>query len=167
MTSVIAKPKQQLNGHFDKDEVKRLAAGRWPEILTTVGGVDPQLLDGRNRPCPKCGGRDRFRCIDRDAGALYCNQCFNEKNGDGLAGIGWLCGVGFPEALLLVADHLGVPGTNGQVLPGDIIERVAQVKNMPSRRSESLVSSRHNVARRRLHASMSTTKRARCIPTST
>jgi len=86
------------NGRIDKDELKRLATGRWPEILSRVGRVNAQLLDGKNHPCPKCGGKDRFRLLNREAGALFCNQCFNRKNGDGLAAIGWLRGVEFTDA---------------------------------------------------------------------
>ena len=88
-------------------ELKRLAAGRWPEVLTSAG-IDADLLDGKPHPCPKCGGSDRFRMIDTAAGALLCNQCLSEKNGDGLAAIQWWTGCSFPEALKMVAEHLGV-----------------------------------------------------------
>ena len=98
--------------HVDAKEVKRLAAGKWPEILSQVGGVARELLDGRHHVCPRCGGEDRFRMIDTDAGALLCNQCFNEKNGDGIAAIMWLRDCDFPTALSLVAGHLGI-GTSG------------------------------------------------------
>ena len=61
----------------DVAELKHEAAGRWPEILAALGGVPRDILDGQHHPCPKCGGTDRFRLVDRDAGALYCNQCFS------------------------------------------------------------------------------------------
>ena len=100
---------------FDIQSVKAAAAGRWAEILSRLGNVAPELLDGRNHPCPKCGGKDRFRLIDEDAGALLCNQCFSEKNGDGFAALGWLTGCSFPEAVKMVSDHVGAnPGGNGR-----------------------------------------------------
>lgn len=90
------------------DDIKRAAAGRWSDTIATVGGIDPQLLDGRHHPCPKCGGVDRFRLLDEADGAVYCNQCFSERNGDGIAAIQWLLECEFQEALQLIADHLSV-----------------------------------------------------------
>lgn len=57
---------------------KERARGRWREILPALGIADA-FLTGRNCPCPICGGRDRFRFIDRrghDADGMWiCNQC--------------------------------------------------------------------------------------------
>lgn len=92
---------------LDVSSLKSAAAGRWPEILSQVGGIDAALLDGRKHPCPKCGGGDRFRFIDAEDGALFCNQCFNKGNGDGLAAIQWLRGCDFLTAKNFVADYLG------------------------------------------------------------
>ena len=122
---------------FDPATVK--AGADWTEILPTVGGIDRTLLDGRHHPCPKqcapdAGGTNRFRLIDAEAGALFCNGCFSEKNGDGLAAIQWLRGCKFPEALRLVAEHRGMaPSSSNGSRPADvdIVERVAQIKKMP------------------------------------
>lgn len=89
------------------DEIKRLAAGREVEILERVAGIPPAILDGKHHPCPKCGGKDRCRLIDDNAGAMHCNQCFNKGNGDFLAAIQWMLGVSLPEAIELVADYIG------------------------------------------------------------
>ena len=49
--------------------------GRWREILPSLG-VHPKVLNGKNQPCPACGGTDRFRFTDRHKdGDYYCNQC--------------------------------------------------------------------------------------------
>lgn len=88
--------------------VKDAARGRWPELLATLGGISPELLDGKHHPCPLCGGTDRFRLIDRDAGALYCNACFNRENGDGLAALCWLTHCGLSTVVHRLADHLNV-----------------------------------------------------------
>ena len=36
------------------------ATGRWREILPAFG-MPSSVLNGRNQPCPLCGGTDRFR----------------------------------------------------------------------------------------------------------
>lgn len=89
-------------------ELKRAAAGRWLEILTTLGGIDAELLDGQHHACPKCGGMDRFRAMDLAAGAPFCNQCFAKGNGDGLAALGWLQGWDFRTTLQNLAGYLGI-----------------------------------------------------------
>lgn len=51
------------------------ARGRWRGILMHLG-VPGDLLDGRQRPCPVCGGKDRFRFDDRQGrGTSFCNTC--------------------------------------------------------------------------------------------
>ena len=115
---------------IDTHTIKQNAANRWPEILSRLGGVDPELLDGKHHPCPKCGGADRFRMIDADVGALFCNACFNKSNGDGLAAIMWLTGDTFPAATDRVAEYLGISRNgNGQPVQIDPVEAVARLKN--------------------------------------
>lgn len=96
----------------DATTIKTAAAGRWQEILAAVG-MPPEVLTGKNCPCPKCGGTDRFRFINPDAGACFCNQCFDTKNGDGLAAVQWWTGESFPAAVHAVAEFLGLNGANG------------------------------------------------------
>ena len=55
---------------IDVEALKGQAAGRWRELLSTLGGVPADVLDGKNHPCPRCGGTDRFRMIDVAAGSL-------------------------------------------------------------------------------------------------
>lgn len=93
---------------LDTEQVRQAASGRWLDILERVAGIPPDALDGQHHPCPKCGGDDRFRLIDAEAGAVLCNQCFSTKNGDGFAAVAWSLGVKFPEAVKRVAEHLGV-----------------------------------------------------------
>jgi hypothetical protein len=100
---------------FDVTELKNRAAGQWPQILADVGGIPAELLDGRHHSCPWCPdhGQDRFRLIDAQAGAVYCNQCFADNNGDGFAAIQKATGCDFFTALRMVADFLGNHHTNG------------------------------------------------------
>ena len=55
---------------------KERARGRWRQILPALG-IDARFLTGRNCPCPICGGKDRFRFIDRQDvdGMWLCSQC--------------------------------------------------------------------------------------------
>lgn len=94
-----------------KDSVKDAARGRWVDILCALGGLSSSILDGKHHPCPKCGGTDRFRMIDTEAGALLCNQCFDKANGDGIAALSWLQGWDFKECLHRLAEHLGIKST--------------------------------------------------------
>ena len=95
--------------NYDKDEVRALARGRWKYIFTQLTNLALEFLDGRHHPCPNCGGKDRARVLDIDTGALFCNQCFYENNGDGFAALVWLLGCSFSEAVNLVGSLL-----NGQ-----------------------------------------------------
>lgn len=93
---------------LDIATIKYAATGRWRELISRICGLDVQYLDGFHHPCPRCGGVDRFRMIDADQGAVYCNQCFNRDNGDGIATVMWLTGLSFTEAAGRIADELGM-----------------------------------------------------------
>ncbi len=90
--------------------VKDAATGRWIEILCDVAGIPREILDGNHFFCPKCAdrGHDRFRLIDKDVGAVFCNQCFANKNGDGISAVGWMLGVDNYKAAILIAEYLGL-----------------------------------------------------------
>jgi len=106
----------------DVELVRSAAATRWQEIIASLGHVDDDILDGKHHPCPKCGGTDRFRMIDSQAGALMCNKCFATKNGDGFAALQWLNGWDFAEALGQVADYLGVKPAKTKIDPAEKLE---------------------------------------------
>ncbi len=94
-------------------ELKSLARGRWLEIFKTIAGIDlDPSCQKRHGPCPKCGGIDRFRATDLDAGSLYCNQCFSTKNGDGIAALGWLTGKDFKTTVATLCEYLGAKPTH-------------------------------------------------------
>lgn len=118
------------------DQVKAEAAGRWPDILSQVAGIPEGYLDGKNHPCPLCGGEDRFRLIDPEAGAVLCNQCFSTKNGDGIASVAWHLGLERQsDAAKLIAEHLGMNvGNNGNIRcnssPIDIVLEVCKRKRI-------------------------------------
>ncbi len=102
------------------DDVKRLAAGRWIGIHRAVCGLtDHQLNPKTHGPCPRCGGADRFRAFDdvAETGGLFCNQCFAERNGDGLAAVQWIRNCTFSDAVRLVADEIGANGHHAPAKP--------------------------------------------------
>jgi phage/plasmid primase-like uncharacterized protein len=99
-------------------ELKRMAHGRWREILGAAG-IPADALDGRRgRPCPKCGGRDRFAPMRdlAERGAVLCRHCHharsNPRAGDGLATLRWWLGCGTAEAARWLASYLGVADGN-------------------------------------------------------
>jgi phage/plasmid primase-like uncharacterized protein len=91
-----------------------MARGRWPEILTDAGMPAEVLADRRGRPCPRCGGRDRFSVLpDFSArGSMMCRHCFHKgtdpRPGDGLASLRWWLGVTAAGAARWLAAWLGV-----------------------------------------------------------
>jgi len=87
---------------FDAEVVREVARGRWRDTIYPALGVE--VGHGKHGPCPHCGGKDRFRCDDRDgSGSHFCNQC---GSGDGFALVMKMRGSDFPEALRLVAGVL-------------------------------------------------------------
>lgn len=95
-------------GSYDLDFIRSAVRGRAAEILARVGGLPPEILDGRHHPCPKCGGTDRFRLIDEDAGAIFCNQCASTGIGDIFGSLEWATGRKFADVLRSLADYLGI-----------------------------------------------------------
>jgi KaiC/GvpD/RAD55 family RecA-like ATPase len=112
---------------LDIDAIKAACRGRWLDVLSRLCGVLPDLLDGKNHPCPKCGGTDRFRMIDADDGALFCNQCFKTGNGDGIAAVMWLTGANFPQAAEMIGSHVGVTAKAEAV---NVVEEMAWRKGV-------------------------------------
>lgn len=124
-------PRNATHPSYRAEDVKRAAAGRWLELLVAAG-VPTDHLDFRHHPCPKCGGKDRFRLLDAEAGAVFCNQCFATGNGDGLAAVKWLLSLDFPEALAWTAERLRLAsGRNGAAAQAvDVVEAVAKAKGV-------------------------------------
>ena len=106
-------PRNRLKYFTSVAELKRLARGRWREILVAAG-IPAQVLDGRRgRPCPRCGGRDRFAPMKdlNDRGAVLCRHCHHAstapKCGDGIASLRWWLGISMPDACRWLGEYLG------------------------------------------------------------
>ena len=99
-----------------------MARGQWRKILESAGIPADALYGSRGRPCPRCGGKDRFapmRDLD-ERGAVLCRHCHNQasepKCGDGIATLRWWLGCGTGEALRWLSAWLGVqPGSSAPV----------------------------------------------------
>ena len=91
-----------------KEQVKSTAAGRWRDIVRSVGIVD-KYLTGDHGPCPKCDGKDRWRVYDdfNQTGGAICNQC-GPKMGDGFALVQWFLDCDYWTAVKQVAAVLGM-----------------------------------------------------------
>lgn len=95
-------------------DLVRIARGQWREILHDAG-IPLECLEGcKGRPCPKCGGRDRFAPMRdlADRGAVLCRHCFNASTdpraGDGLASLRWWLGVDTAQAIRWLRAWLGI-----------------------------------------------------------
>ena len=94
--------------------INDLTAGRWPELLQSIGGLAPDQLTNRHQPCPACGGTDRYRWDQDDGpGGCYCNQCGGKnQQGGGMTGMDLLLrvtGWDFKQAVARIEQHLGLP----------------------------------------------------------
>ncbi len=89
-------------------EVKQQSDNRWIDILSSVG-IDRSHLGGKHGPCPKCGGKDRWRFTSPVTGSAICNQC--GKFGDGLAVAQWFTGKNTFDTVELIAKTIGMETT--------------------------------------------------------
>ena len=105
--------KTQNQAAYTLADLKAAAYGRWPEIHAALG-IDPRYLKPRHHcPCPRCGGKDRYRYTDyQGRGGFICNQCYPE-GGSGFDLLMLVFGYDFAEAARQVAAVLGLAG--GQV----------------------------------------------------
>lgn len=86
------------------ETLKSQCRGRWQAVLMAAG-IPAALLNGRNQPCPFCGGKDRFRFTDHEqAGLYYCNQC---GPGDPVTLVSKMLDIPLPEAVKAIALVIG------------------------------------------------------------
>lgn len=81
-----------------------VARGKWYEILKDAG-LHEDLLDGKQRSCPMCGGDTRFRFDNKEErGTWYCNHC---GAGDGYKLYMFITGLNFNAAVKKIAKDYG------------------------------------------------------------
>ena len=109
------------------NKLKEKAKFKWRSILSNF--LDDKQLDGNHRPCPICGGKDRFRFDDRDGhGSYFCSNS-DCGPGSGLHLLAQTQGISHSEAWRLVEGKIG-SATN--VVPKAEVDRVERVKNLLS-----------------------------------
>lgn len=90
------------------DRLFRAAEGRWPQIFEAAG-MDPRHFAKPNRPCPLCGGTDRFTFLAKrepDHGMWFCRGC---GAGDGIRLVRSFRHGTFFETLEFIESFLGLP----------------------------------------------------------
>lgn len=109
-------------GRFTRADARGLAShvrdeaeGVWPDILAQIG-VPADTLTKRNKPCPACGGRDRFSFLDKGYGAFVCRG-MDSQGGDGFALVMHYLGCDFRTALRAVADALHITPAGWRTCP--------------------------------------------------
>lgn len=96
----------QATPKFTFDQVRDAASGRWRDLLFPAFGIDVPSSRTKHGPCPICGGKDRFRCDDKQGkGSWICNQC---GAGDGFALIEKARGMNYSDVLRECAARLGL-----------------------------------------------------------
>lgn len=97
---------------IDVKSILQRAKGNWFAILTWLG-IAAHFLNNKNGPCPKCGGKDRFRWDNKNGdGGGYCHQCDFKGSGLVLAAK-WLnltSRQDFPKLLKIISDALSSMG---------------------------------------------------------
>lgn len=84
------------------EDFKAASNGRWPGIMSNLG-ID--VGTGKHKPCPICGGTDRFRFDDKDGtGSYFCNQC---GAGSGVNLVMGALALSFPDAMKKVSEIVG------------------------------------------------------------
>ncbi len=113
------------------EQTKEHCSGKWLKVLTDAGIPESALVDRRGKPCPKCGGCDRFSAMSDLAirGAVLCRHCHNASTvpraGDGIATLCWWLNCGLYDALVWLNNwikgdkiqpiHRFVPQLNARV----------------------------------------------------
>ena len=101
----VNKAKPSVNRKDRADDIKARAKGRWTGILEHLH-VDSDILNGKQQPCPMCGGKDRFVYDDKFGnGEFFCRHC---RKGDGFKLAMAVTGKGFGELLNEVEKYLGL-----------------------------------------------------------
>lgn len=81
--------------------------GRWDSILISFG-IEKKILNRINQPCPFCGGKDRFRYVNKTGNGFWiCNQCAPE-GADGFEFLIRMYESDFKSIAKMVEDRLGM-----------------------------------------------------------
>lgn len=90
-------------GRLSLAELRITAAGRWPELLVGLG-LPAECLTSQNKPCPACGGQDRFSFTDKHGSGSFVCRAMERQGGDGFELVMHCLGCDLRGALAAVAE---------------------------------------------------------------
>lgn len=93
-------------GRMSIDQVRLAANGRWPDILAAIG-IPLDCLNKKAKPCPACGGSDRFSFTDRHGSGSFVCRGLDRQGGDGFELVMHFLGCELRGAIAAVVDALG------------------------------------------------------------
>lgn len=99
-------PDHRRGQRLSIEQLRVAAAGRWPGILVSVG-IPKASLTHQNKPCPACGGRDRFSFTDKHGSGSFVCRAMDRQGGDGFELVMHYLDCDLRGALAAVADALG------------------------------------------------------------
>lgn len=130
-------------------DLRRMASGRWMEILQDAGLPIDALQGRKGRPCPRCGGCDRFAPLKDvvESGAVLCRHCFNGSTeprcGDGIATLRWWLGLDVSGALRWLQDWLSLGIASYWIGPSDNVAEPELPPSVDRKRFELMASVWH------------------------
>lgn len=70
----------------ERFDIMKLCRHRWHEVIGELTRVKSTTFNGKPQPCPLCGGKDRFRYMNRNGDGTYiCRVCGSGSGWDLLA----------------------------------------------------------------------------------
>ena len=95
-------------GRLSIQHLRGIASGRWVDILMALG-IPESSLTKPGKPCPACGGKDRFSFTDKHGSGSFVCRALDRQGGDGFELVMHYLGCDLRGALAAVADALGRP----------------------------------------------------------
>jgi len=109
--------------HFDKVD--------WHKKLTEAG-IDAACLVGKGKPCPLCGGKDRFRFDNKNgAGTYFCQQCGPGNGFTMLKKLGWSA----PDIMRFLDDGT-VPKADAPAIHAPLQDKEFSPENVAKNRKQ-------------------------------
>lgn len=93
-------------GQMSIDQIRPAANGRWADILVAIG-IPAVSLSKKAKPCPACGGSDRFSFTDKHGSGSFVCRGLDRQGGDGFELVVHYLGCDLRGAIAAVADALG------------------------------------------------------------
>lgn len=102
---------------YELQQIKNAARGLWASVHLHLCGISNEFIQTKHGPCPKHGGKDKWRVFDdyAETGGAICNDC--QGMADGLEVVRRFTGCSLPEAIDRIGDYLGLQPKETQSKP--------------------------------------------------